>query len=139
MELLLGEPLSRAINAVLPLLAAKPRHEETTEAIHAACRLAAEMPNDIDALTQLGEGWVAEEALAIALYCALSAANFRSGVVLAVNHSGDSDSTGSMAGQLMGAMYGVQAIPDSWLEPLELRGVIETTANDLTRCMLGVG
>lgn len=133
MELLLGEPLSGAINAVLPLLAGKPRHKETTVAIQAACRLAAEMPNDIDALTQLGEGWVAEEALAIALYCALSTEDFRSGVVLAVNHNGDSDSTGSMVGQLLGAMYGVQAIPDSWLEPLELRRVIETVADDLLK------
>jgi ADP-ribosylglycohydrolase len=131
MELLLREPLSDAIDAVLPLLAVKPRHEETTEAIHAACRLAAEIPNDSDALTQLGEGWVAEEALAIALYCALSTEDFRSGVVLAVNHNGDSDSTGSMAGQLLGAMYGVQAIPNSWLEPLELRCVIETEADGL--------
>ncbi len=133
MELLLGEPLSGAINAVLPLLAAKPRHEETTEAIQAACRLAAEMPIDIDALAQLGEGWVAEEALAIALYCALSTEDFRSGVVLAVNHNGDSDSTGSMAGQLLGALHGVQVIPGAWLEPLELRGVIETMADDLLK------
>lgn len=131
MQLLLEVPLASAIDAVLSLLSDRPHHEETTSAIHAACRLAAEMPNDIDALTQLGEGWVAEEALAIALYCALSAKDFRSGVELAVNHSGDSDSTGSMAGQLLGAIYGVQSIPGCWLEPLELRGVIETMADEL--------
>lgn len=131
MPLLLGVPLASAIDAVLSLLADRPHHEETTSAIHAACRLAAEMPNDIDALTQLGEGWVAEEALAIALYCALSAKDFRSGVELAVNHSGDSDSTGSMAGQLLGAMHGVQSIPASWLNPLELRSVIEPMADEL--------
>jgi ADP-ribosylglycohydrolase len=52
-------------------------------------------------------------------------------VVLAVNHSGDSDSTGSIAGQLLGAMHGVQAIPESWLKPLELRSVIQEMADDL--------
>lgn len=67
----------------------------------------------------------------MALYCALSARDFRSGVVLAVNHGGDSDSTGSMAGQLLGATHGAQAIPGSWLEPLELRDVIEDMADDL--------
>jgi ADP-ribosylglycohydrolase len=101
------------IEAVLPLLAAHPDHEETTRAIAHACRLAKERPNDTGALGKLGVGWIAEEALAIALYCALSATDFRAGVILAVNHSGDSDSTGSMAGQLLGAMYGASAMPTS--------------------------
>ncbi|MCK9212924.1 ADP-ribosylglycohydrolase family protein [Rhodoferax sp.] len=105
--------LQRVIEAVLPLLAAHPDHEETTRAIAHACRLAKERPNDTGALGKLGVGWIAEEALAIALYCALSATDFRAGVILAVNHSGDSDSTGSMAGQLLGAMYGASAMPTS--------------------------
>lgn len=68
----------------------------------------------------------------MALYCALSARDFRSGVVLAVNHGGDSDSTGSMAGQLLGATHGAQAIPGSWLEPLELRDVCYGAQNSCT-------
>jgi hypothetical protein len=79
----------------------------------------------------LGGGWIAEEALAISLYCALSATDVRSGVVLAVNHGGDSDSTGSMAGQLLGAMYGATAIPRAWRNLLELGAVIEAMAYDL--------
>ncbi|MFZ4478887.1 MAG: ADP-ribosylglycohydrolase family protein [Rhodoferax sp.] len=130
-KLLVGAPLSKAIDAVLPLLIAQPGHEETLHSIELARRLASTRPNDADALAQLGGGWIAEEALAIALYCALSAQDFRSGVVLAVNHSGDSDSTGSMAGQLLGSMHGVQAIPESWLKPLELRSVIQEMADDL--------
>lgn len=131
MQLLTGTDLEPAIKSAMLELAEKPGHEETTEAIKAACRLATERPKSAGALAQLGSGWIAEEALAIALYCALSAADFRSGVVLAVNHGGDSDSTGSMAGQLLGAMYGAKAIPQSWLLPLELRAVIETVADDL--------
>ena len=84
-------------------------------------------------LESLGRGWVAEEALAIALACALSGEDFASGVLLAVNHSGDSDSTASMAGQLLGAELGVEAIPATWLERLELRDVIERVADDLYR------
>ena len=56
--------------------------------------------------------------------------NFR-GVILAVNHDGDSDSTGSIAGNLLGAMQGAKAIPKDWLEPLELREVITELAEDL--------
>jgi len=131
MLLLTNTSLDLAIETVLPLLAAQPDHEETTKAIQHALRLAEERPNDVRAMAQLGGGWIAEEALAIALYCALSAESFRSGVVLAVNHGGDSDSTGSMAGQLLGAMYGTRAIPDSWRMPLELASVIEAMAYDL--------
>ena len=59
------------------------------------------------------------------------AADLRAGVILAVNHDGDSDSTGAIAGNLLGALYGVQAIPAEWLTPLELREVIDAVAHDL--------
>lgn len=131
MQLLARVSLPHAIDTVFPLLADQPSNEETTTAIQAACRLASDMPNNVEALTQLGGGWVAEEALAIASYCALSTEDFRTGVMLAVNHSGDSDSTGSTVGQLLGAMCGAQVIPGTWLGPLELRGVIENVAADL--------
>ena len=58
----------------------------------------------------LGEGWVGEEALAIAVHCALTPADFRSGVLHAVNHGGDSDSTGAICGNLLGASLGAEAI-----------------------------
>jgi hypothetical protein len=56
-------------------------------------------------------------------------------VILAVNHDGDSDSTGSITGNLLGTLYGVDAIPQQWLEPLELREVIAEIAEDLLDCI----
>ena len=53
------------------------------------------------------------------------------GIIMAVNHSGDSDSTGMIAGNLLGLIYGPQAIPERWLEELELRDVITQVALDL--------
>jgi ADP-ribosylglycohydrolase len=50
-----------------------------------------------------------------------------------VNHSGDSDSTGSIAGQLMGLLVGEHGIPARWLEQLELCDVTSTVADDLWR------
>ncbi|MBV8094776.1 MAG: ADP-ribosylglycohydrolase family protein, partial [Acetobacteraceae bacterium] len=82
-------------------------------------------------LERLGAGWVAEEALAIAICCALAARDFRHGVTLAVNHSGDSDSTGAIAGNLLGAQLGVGAIPEDWLAELELRDEINQLAVDI--------
>lgn len=87
-------------------------------------------PSRID---EFGGGWIAEEALAIGIWCALSASSFEQGVINAVNHSGDSDSTGLIAGHLLGIQYGETAIPARWLESLELRHVIEKVASDIER------
>lgn len=51
--------------------------------------------------------------------------------MLAVNHSGNSDSTGAITGNICGALYGVDSIPARWLDQLELRNEIEMLANDL--------
>jgi len=74
---------------------------------------------------------VAEEALAISVYCALAAPSFEDAIVRAVNRDGDSDSTGSITGNLLGAKLGVEAIPPRWLASLELREIIEQLADDL--------
>jgi ADP-ribosylglycohydrolase len=50
-----------------------------------------------------------------------------------VNHSGDSDSTGSIAGNLLGAVHGLDALPTDLLEQLEARVLIERTAEQLTK------
>jgi ADP-ribosyl-[dinitrogen reductase] hydrolase len=69
---------------------------------------------------------VGDEALAISLYCAFAAeGDFARGVRLAVNHSGDSDSTGAIAGNILGAMLGKGAISVEWVERVELREVVE--------------
>jgi ADP-ribosylglycohydrolase len=84
---------------------------------------------------ELGGGWVGEEALAIAVACALSAPDFASGVVTAVNHSGDSDSTGSICGNILGTLHGESAIPRHWLDSLDARDLVETVADDFVREM----
>ncbi len=131
MHILTGTSMQQSIADAANLLKKHPKHTETLAAVNSAQRLAAAQPQSAAAVRQLGEGWVAEEALAIALYCALTAEDFRSGVSLAVNHGGDSDSTGSMTGQLLGALLGQEAIPSTWRDPVELRIVIEEVADDL--------
>jgi ADP-ribosylglycohydrolase len=115
------------------LAAAGPDALEVTRAIDRALALAdsgaAPTPELVESLRG---GWTAEEALSIALYCALVAPDFETALRLAVNHSGDSDSTGSLVGNVLGVMGGVEVIPARWLELLELREVIETIASDLS-------
>lgn len=126
-----GASLPEALVASKAILQAEPGHEETLRAIELAEELVVSgLPHE-QAIARLGQGWIAEEALAISIYCALVARNFKHGVILAVNHDGDSDSTGAIVGNLLGAMHGVKAIPAEWLEPLELRDVITEVAEDL--------
>lgn len=89
--------------------------------------------DDLDAIRELGQGWVAEETLAIAVYCALKYKDdFEKAVVAAVNHGGDSDSTGAVTGNIVGTYLGVEAIPKKYLENLELRELM----NEIAGCML---
>lgn len=110
----------------------EPGMEETRRIIEQvlALHIAGERPTP-EQIEHLGGGWIAEEALAIGLWCALQADSLEEGVIAAVNHSGDSDSTGLIAGHFLGLIHGPNAIPQRWLEALELRDLIEQMAADI--------
>lgn len=91
--------------------------------------------NAPEIIKSLGEGWVAEEALAIALYCAVRyQTEPEIAIRKAVNHDGDSDSTGALTGQLLGAYYGDSIFPPYCFDKLELADVIDEIATDLANC-----
>lgn len=112
-----------------------PHLGELAEIIDRAVRLSEdEETEDPDNIRALGEGWVAEETLGISLYCALRHQDdFSAGVIAAVNHSGDSDSTGAVTGNILGALLGYDAIAEQWKKDLELSDVILEVADDLCR------
>lgn len=109
------------------------RHlKELTDIIDLAIHLSTNGSSDRDNIHQIGQGWVAEETLGIALYCALRhQEDFTAGVTAAVNHGGDSDSTGAVTGNILGALLGYSAIADEWKDNLELAEVILEMADDL--------
>lgn len=97
-----------------------------------ALKLSGKNINDLDAIHELGEGWVAEETLAIAVYCALKYENdFEKAIIASVNHNGDSDSTGAVAGNIIGAYLGMKSIPEKFIQNLEIKNVISEIAEDL--------
>lgn len=126
-----GVEFDRALDEACAELIRHPDHAETLTAINRARELAEAQTPSAESVESLGGGWVAEEALAISLYCARVASSFEDGIALAVNHGGDSDSTGAITGNLLGAMMGERAIPQRWLAALELREVIREVADDL--------
>ena len=57
---------------------------------------------------------------------------FAGAIAAASNHNGDSDSTTAVAGTIIGAQIGYEAIPRRFVGPLELHGAIVEIADDLS-------
>lgn len=111
-----------------------PSSEECSELIEKAIHLAKSDNPDIQAIESLGEGWVGEEALAISIYCALKYQDdFEKAVITSVNHNGDSDSTGAITGNILGAYLGIIGIPQNWVREVELSQELKQLADDLVK------
>ena len=117
------------------------------ELTNKAVQLAHSNMSDAKAIRQLGEGWVAEETWAIALFCAVRHIDsVEDAIIASVNHDGDSDSTGSVCGNIMGAIYGYEHIKKRNIfcpegkqleDTLELSEIILAFADDLsTGCII---
>jgi ADP-ribosylglycohydrolase len=137
-DLLPGARLEAAVDGAVAELRTYGGHGETLAKIEQARALAAEQAPPKAAVAALGAGWVGEEALAIALYCALSlGAEFKPAVLAAVNHDGDSDSTASICGAILGAQLGLHAIPGRWIDGVEDAGDILRLADVMWRVFGG--
>ncbi len=129
----LQEIVRDAIQAVQGFFPAQEGLAYMVALLEKAMELSTNGANDATNISLLGAGWVAEETLAIAVYCALRhAADFSAGIIAAVNHDGDSDSTGSVTGNILGAWLGYAAISEQWKQDLELAELILEVADDLS-------
>ena len=116
-----------------------PRYVNVQKAIiRQAMDLANSSIPDPVAIESIGGGWTGHEALAIAVYSAMKHQDsFEDAIISSVNHSGDSDSTGAICGNIMGCLLGRKSIPAKFTDNLELRDVIEEIAYDLwTGCII---
>ena len=105
----------------LDLLCRRAGSSETVSAILKAQTVAFNTRGDrVKDFKELGQGWIAEEALAIAIYALLVSRSFEECVEIAINHDGDSDSTGSMAAQLWASAYGLPEKYRDWDERLDI-------------------
>ncbi|MEY8336821.1 ADP-ribosylglycohydrolase family protein [Lachnospiraceae bacterium 62-35] len=128
----LKEIVLEARDTAAEIFAGDKHLKEMTDLIDLAIRLSENGENDLDSIREIGEGWVAEETLGISIYCALRYQNdFSAGIIAAVNHGGDSDSTGAVTGNILGALLGYDAIEEKWKTNLELADVILEVADDL--------
>lgn len=131
-EIISGNDIEESVNTALDIAKEYEGHEECAIAIKKALYFAQDTINPKTAISRIGEGWVGEEALAIAIYCSLKYKNeFDKAIKAAVNHDGDSDSTGAVTGNILGAYLGIDKIPKRWIEQLELVEVINDMADDI--------
>lgn len=127
-----GYNIESAIDKSMKILDNYENNEEVKNAINKARTLAKTDMPEKEAITELGGGWVGEEAISIAIYCGLKHPNnYEKAVLAAVNHNGDSDSTGAITGNLMGLYLGKKAIPQKWRVKIELYKELKTLALDL--------
>jgi ADP-ribosylglycohydrolase/serine/threonine protein phosphatase PrpC len=134
-----GRGMGYALHHAVALLHEQPGADEVARGLRAAIDLAGRGPATPELVGSLGEGRVADEALAIGVYCALQARDLEHGLLLAVNHGGGSDTTGAICGAILGTERGASAIPERWLARLEHREAIAEIADDLTAAVTGDG
>lgn len=131
--------LRESITSSLDILKKYDGHEETLSIVELAVNLADENINKnlkhseiANLIERIGAGWTGEEALAISLFCAIIFQdNYESGVLASINHSGDSDSTGAITGNILGLMNGYDKIPQKWIKNLRFIDIIEEISDDL--------
>ncbi len=70
-------------------------------------------------------------ALEAALWALHTTSSWEQGALAAVNLGDDADTTAAIYGQLAGAIYGVEAIPERWLGLVVMREEIEAVAGGL--------
>lgn len=131
-DISLKDAVQESITAMEKLFPEAEHIAEFSAIMKKAVLLAETETDDLFAIHQLGEGWVAEETLAIAVYCALKYMDdFDKSLRVSVNHNGDSDSTGAVCGNILGAYHGYNAIPKKYTEHLELHDIIIEISDDL--------
>ena len=119
-------------DAMKSLFGAEAYLNELLRIMDQAVELTRNDHSDVENIHAIGEGWTGEEALGIAIYCSVKYQDdFSGAIIAAVNHNGDSDSTGAIAGNIVGARLGVEAIDGKWLRGLELKNAILEMASDL--------
>lgn len=127
-----GQAMEPAVENTLRELRKHESHRECTRSLEKAIELSRSNIFDTEAISQIGQGWVGEEALAISVYCSLKYQdNFAGGLRAAVNHDGDSDSTGAITGNILGAYLGQSKIPGRWAAVIELKEILMQIADDL--------
>ena len=127
-----GMEIDEAINCAISFAKDMDGYCECVETVEKAVKLSKDDLVDTDAIRMIGEGWASDEVLAIAIYNSLKYKDdFKKALICSVNHDGDSDSTGAICGNILGAYLGIDNIPKEWIDVIELKDLLENISTDL--------
>ena len=125
-----GHSLPVAIDSGRAALADEPQAEDALDWLDRGIALGQSGALDGEPIDKFGAGWTGDEALAISVACVLAEPDSNQALLIAANHSGDSDSTGSIVGQLLGAGYGLATFRKDWVERIEAAPLLHRVAAD---------
>ncbi len=127
-----GDDIYDAISKSKEILVTYKNYKNTLGCIDKALLLSQDEITPPEAINQIGWGWTGEEALCIALYSVLKAkGDFKETLKIAVNHNGDSDSTGAIAGNIAGVICGKKGIQNDWISKIEYSNNLMQIVKDL--------
>ncbi len=131
-QILSSQPLPWALNAIMALLKSKPDHDPVFKIIGQAITLSSNGTPEPEVIDEHFNKKTAVHTLGAGLYSALChPSDFKRGILLAVSHSGNCDETGALTGGILGALNGINTIPNQFLNDLELKDVILEMAIDI--------
>lgn len=134
-ELVNGSELREAIDVAMYILKGYDSCIECYQALEKAIALDENDTAPLEAVKRLGSGFTGEEAISVAVYCALvHEDNLKNAILLAANHDGDSDSTAAICGNIVGAHLGMSAIPKKWQKNIQFGSTILEIADELYEC-----
>lgn len=129
-DIVRGADVEVALRSGADLAASYDDSARSLDALAAGIELGRQGLPTPEQIHTLRGGWEGQDALAIAAACTLTDAPLMDVLVAAANHDGDSDSTASIAGQIVGARHGMAALAGIDLSELEGRDDIETLCAD---------
>jgi ADP-ribosyl-[dinitrogen reductase] hydrolase len=133
-DVMAGASLECAARHLVRVYTQWPEAGETVAAVNAA--LSAPRDGRPETVEGLGGGWIAEEALAIGLHACLAGQTLEQGFEIAVMHGGDSDSTGSIAGNMLGLIHADAVLSHRFASMVECADLIRRLARDVARAPL---
>ena len=130
--LLEGYSLEEGIGKSVEELKTYRNHEECLEAIERAIELAKKGDPARGDVESFGDGFSAQDALGMAIYCSLCYPNnFEAALKLAINQSGNSNSAAAITGNILGTYLGISKIDEQLIQALDLQKELSKLAEDL--------
>jgi len=127
-----GKDLQDAIELGIEQLVDFDNHQDLLKHIETALELFIDQSPVGESIPKLDKGATGAEVLAVGIFCALKFVfDFPCGLQAAVNHSGNSSSTGLVTGAILGTFLGDEAIPEKWVSGLEDSQKIIEIAEDM--------